>query len=267
MAKEIPYLGSWKGRIIKSIAVDGARTWNEVREKTGLNPKTLNRVLKELFDVEKIRKIKVKTGEDSSREEYRIENELYKQYLSYFKDLESKEQIVPSVSISEKAQKHLISWIDSWQGLKGLNADLENKHFYLSGRHLDELSKELIEKAEAEVLVVNPYVKDCDLTNSLRIPASNKKQVTIIARHDSRDEEFHKILKEVGIDVFYNQKVHAKLIAVDRTIAISSSMNFFSDSSAGKSWEAGLISIEPTVVEEVVNSILAIMEMPESKNI
>ena len=116
-------------------------------------------------------------------------------------------------------------------------------------------------------MVVNPFVKDCDLTNSLRIPASNKKQVTIIARYDKNDEEFHKILKEVGIDVFYNQKVHAKLIAVDRTIAISSSMNFFSDSSAGKSWEAGLISIEPTVVEEVVNSILAILEMPESKNI
>ncbi len=44
-------------------------------------------------------------------------------------------------------------------------------------------------------------------------------------------------------------------------------MNFFSDSSAGKSWKAGLITIEPTVVEEVVNSILAILEMPESRNI
>ncbi|MBA7554702.1 hypothetical protein ES705_47333 [subsurface metagenome] len=74
-------------------------------------------------------------------------------------------------------------------------------------------------------------------------------------------------MKSLGIDVFYNKKVHAKIIAVDRTIALSSSMNFFSDSSAGKSWEAGLITIEPTVVEEVVNSILAILEMPESRNI
>ncbi len=171
------------------------------------------------------------------------------------------------MSISEKAQKDLISWIDSWQGLKGLKVDLENKHFYLAGRHLDELSKELIEKTEAEVLVVNPFVQDCDLSNSLRIPALNKKQVTIITRYNDKDKEFHKILKSLGIDVFYNKKVHAKIIAVDRIIAISSSMNFFSDSSAGKSWEAGLITIEPTVVEEVVNSILAILEMPESRNI
>ncbi len=48
-------------------------------------------------------------------------------------------------------------------------------------------------------------------------------------------------------------------------MAIISSMNFYSGSSGGASWEAGLISVEETVVESIVNSILELLEKPESK--
>jgi hypothetical protein len=43
-------------------------------------------------------------------------------------------------------------------------------------------------------------------------------------------------------------------------------MNFTTGSSGGASWEAGLVSTEETVVESVCNSILELLEKPESKD-
>jgi hypothetical protein len=44
-------------------------------------------------------------------------------------------------------------------------------------------------------------------------------------------------------------------------------MNFYSGSSGGSSWEAGLVSVEETVVENMANSILNFIERPETKEI
>jgi len=69
-----------------------------------------------------------------------------------------------------------------------------------------------------------------------------------------RKQEYHQKLKNEGISLVYDENVHAKLIVVDNAVAISSSMNFFPESSAGVSWEAGLISIDPQVVDSIVKS-------------
>ena len=50
------YLGSWKGRVIRAIAIDGARTWNEIQEFTGLSPKSLNRTLAEMMNAKALEK-------------------------------------------------------------------------------------------------------------------------------------------------------------------------------------------------------------------
>ena len=73
------------------------------------------------------------------------------------------------------------------------------------------------------------------------------------------------MLKGDGVKVTYNKAVYAKLITVDCVVAILSSMNFYSSSSGGASWEAGLVSIEKTVVKSIADSILGLLEKPESK--
>ena len=47
-----------------------------------------------------------------------------------------------------------------------------------------------------------------------------------------------------------------KIIVVDRKIAVDSSMNFFPNSSAGASWEAGMVSIDSNVIDRIVKSII-----------
>ena len=96
--------------------------------------------------------------------------------------------------------------------------------------------------------------------------------VTLITRppDDKKDsykkqkQEYHATLKKEGVTLTYNKMAHAKLIVVDRAVAITSSMNFYSGSSGGASWEAGFVSMEESVVESMVSSILRLLEKPES---
>jgi hypothetical protein len=269
--EEPRYWGSWKGRVIKAIVLDGAKTWNDIRDLTGLSPRSLNTALFEMFDVGILQKM--------IGGEYIVSREIYKDYREFFERQGISEesavreagQKIP-VKFSEEKQKDLVRWIDQWREVKKLGFSLEPKHFFLEGRHLDDISKELICNAKSEVLVVNPYVDKCDLSDTLREASKRGIEVRLITRRPSTSKEpfrqdkrkYHRFLKEEGVSVIYNKVVHAKIVVVDRAVAIISSMNFYSSSSGGASWEAGLISVEETVVESIVNSILELLEKPES---
>lgn len=264
------FWGSWKGRVIKAITIDDARTWDEIRDLTGLSPMSLNRALYEMFEL----RILEKTINGT----YTVSHNIDKEYKSFFdrqKEHEESAKAPTQTRFSEEKQKELIDWIDQWRKLKELTFPLESKHFFLEGRYLDDLSKELICKAKSEVLVANPFVNNCDLSNTLREASKNGVEVKLITRppkiervqFQQNKEEYHGLLKEDGVKVTYNKAVHAKLITVDRAVAILSSMNFYSGSSGGASWEAGLVSMEKTVVESIADSILGLLEKPESKEL
>ena len=274
MTREGPrYWGSWKGRVIKAIALDGAKTWNDIRDLTGLSSKSLNRALFEMFELGILKK--------SSAGVYKVGRGIYHEYKEFFIRPMPSEELDTSevdektpVKFSKGKQKDLVRWIDKWRELKRLDFSLEPKHFFLKGRHLDDISKELISKAETEVLVVNPYVNHCDLSDTLREAGNRRIKVRLITRPPDKKypdwkekQDYHATLKKEGVALRYNKKVHAKIIVVDRAVAIISSMNFYSGSSGGASWEAGLVSVEETVAESIADSILELLEKQETKKI
>ena len=55
------------------------------------------------------------------------------------------------------------------------------------------------------------------------------------------------------------------MVVVDRALVIVSSMNFTLSSYGGRSWEAGLVTTDTDIVEDTVNSILRLIERPESE--
>ncbi|TFF93466.1 hypothetical protein EU546_06160, partial [Candidatus Thorarchaeota archaeon] len=232
--------------------------------QTGLSPKTFNKVLAELYDAEALNKTK--------DDEYRVSYELYKEYRDYFENLEPEKKSVP-VRVTESEQRDLVSWIDQWRETMGLDFSLKPEHFYLEGGNLNNFSEKLILGAKKEVLVVNPYVDQCDISDSLWKTVSDEKQVILVARKPEdkyeeikeRKEKFHQILREKGVKVVYNSRVHAKLIAVDRAVAVASSMNLQSSSAGGSTWEAGIVTKDDTVVESIVDSIYELVERPESE--
>lgn len=262
MSEEKPkYLGSWKGRVIKSIAIDGAKSFNEIRESTGLYYNTLKRVLAELHTANAI------TYNDETKI-YRVEYNLYKEYEKYFQDEQAQRKALTKVKISKEAQEEFTRWIDNWKDNNdSVDFDLKHKHFYLEGSELEEFTKYLISKATAEILIVNYLIERTHLAENLRKPAQDENIVVrIVIRpiDDDKKREYHKLLKDSGVEVFYNETVHAKLVVVDRAVAIVSSMNFTVFSTGGQSWEAGMVTIEPNIANTVADSILNIIEVQET---
>jgi hypothetical protein len=78
-------------------------------------------------------------------------------------------------------------WINQWKEVKDLDFSIEHEHFFLERRYLDDFSKELISHAKSEVLIANPFILPCDLSNTLIEARRNGVKVQIITRrpHDN----------------------------------------------------------------------------------
>ena len=249
---------SWKGQVIEAIVKNGALTWKDLQNATGLGKDALNTALSEMYELKQIEK--------TSEGKYRVCRELYEEYTEFLNRPRMPEKSTKGAdrypSTSSKSRSEIADWINEWKKLRKLDFSLEPKHFFLDDMDLDDLSKQLIRRASKEVLVVNPFIESCSLSKTLEGASKRRVKVTAITRppreEDQRrkeKEEYHSKLRKEGINLVYNKDAHAKLIVVDDEVAVVSSMNFYSGSSGGRTWEAGLVSIEGDVVKSVVNSI------------
>lgn len=239
---------SWQGLVIRAIVQSGRPlTWREIQDATDLGKKLLNWALFELISSKDIYKIESNNNAES---EYNISDERFQIYSELY-----------------NPKTELVKWIAQWKEIRNLDFSIKHEHFFLERRHLDDFSKELISHAKFDVLIANPYIQDCDLSNTLMEASKNGINVQIISRppedkhskYLKKKQDYHSKLKQEGISLFYDAKVHAKLIVVDRAIAIISSMNFYADSSAGVSWEAGLVSTNQKVVNSIANSFSKVL--------
>lgn len=265
MSETVPiYWGTWKGRIIRAIAIDRAFTWDALRDITGLSRQSLNETLSELYTAQALFK--------NDLGEYRVSRNLYNEYIAYFNELENqKVKIDEPTRISKDQQSNLINRIDAWIEFRGLEISLSPRHFYVEGDMLDDITKDMISQSTKEVLIVNPFVEKCNLSDCLIESSISGKEVILVTRppqkngaYTDRTEEYHKIISDSGVKIIYNRSARAKLVVLDRAVGIVSSMNLYSTSTAGTSWEAGIVTIDDRVVEPVTNSILGLIESPES---
>jgi len=249
--QENRHAATWKEEIVKVIVFGGEKSWKSVQQVTGLSDLALKEALDELIELGIIEK---RNGN------YAVNSELWGDLVGerdYFSRL------------SKKKSKALLDWINKWLNRERLDFSLEKGHFYLYGKHLHDFSKKIMEQAESEVLVSNPDLNDCPLTDTLKKLGKCGKTVKVITQPPSEEssrrrwykQEYHSSLKEVGVTVVYSKKINARIITVDRKVAIISSTNF-SHSSVPDFLDSGIISVEETVVDEIINSILKILESP-----
>ena len=242
-----------------------ARTRYEILTETGLDEKAVDTALHELR----------KTGEIKEKDGgyWICRDELYEDYAVFFRNQQSSQELAKPTGRLEVPDRksELVNWIDRWKAVKKLDFSLEHEHFFLVGRHLNDLSGQLISDAKNEVLIVNPFIQDCDLSKTLEDAHNNGAKVTVVTQppdgpYLKERQEYHQRLKEEGINLIYNKQVHAKLIVVDNSIAIVSSMNFYVGSTGGRTWEAGLITTENKTVKSIADSINKLQEKLRRKN-
>ena len=271
--EEPKYYGSWKGRVIEAIVRNGAMDWKGLLKCTELSPKSLNKAIAEL------RQTSILTEKDGK---YRVSHEVWKEYKAFYGSQETTTEdeivekatrtikgigeIISATMSSYGKQNDVKSWVNEWKKVNNLSIPIESKHFFLVDTHLDSISKGLIQNAKDEILVVNPFVEDCNLSNSILEAKKKGVKVRLITRPINKSDRYsddkqvyHADLKQSGISLSYDKRVHAKLIVVDHEVAIISSMNFIVTSSGGSSWEAGVVSMEETVVKSIVDSIMSLL--------
>lgn len=239
---------------------NGSLNWNELQQTTGLDSEALNMALSELYNLGQIKK--------TAQGKYRVCTELFQEYSEFLTRPKPPEK-TDKKAVDEQPRKMVadkrsetVDWIKEWKKLRKLDFSLDSKHFFLDDMDLDDLSKQLIRRACKEVLIVNPFIESCSLSKTLEDASKRRVKVTVITRppreddhHGREKEEYHSKLRKEGITLVYNKDTHAKLIVVDDEVAVVSSMNFYSGSSGGRTWEAGLVSIEEAVIKSVVKSI------------
>jgi len=243
MIPEPRFWGSWRGRIIRAIVLNGNYTRKEILETTQLKKDQFEQALQELFQTELI----VETGKDRFLVN---SSELCNEYRSYW----------------EEVKRSLVNWVNEWRKQEKINT--KSDHFFLEDKLLDKFSENLIENAKSEILVTSPYVEQCHISNSLILMSKKGINVKLVTRNPIEQQYQHEKkmkylskLAQGGVSVANDESIHAKLIVVDRRVAVVSSMNFVAASSGGASWEAGLVTVEENVAQSVVRSIIKRIEI------
>jgi phosphatidylserine/phosphatidylglycerophosphate/cardiolipin synthase-like enzyme len=264
----------WEGQIIKLIIInDGPVFFDTLLQKTGLTAYALRDALHNLFFCNIIAK-------DEGNNSYNLIDEgIRNEWKSFLKGPSTEESAPkekPHHNLPEeknddpptpKGGNGFIKWIEQWQEIRNLSLPLENKHFFLEGEYLDELSRVLIGQAQEEILVTNPYIDSCHLTKELLHASEKKIKVKVVSRKPTLDDETKRKCQsemlKAGMFIHYDSQIHSKLIVIDGKVAIVSSMNFYSQSSGGFTKEAGIVSLDEKVVKSVADYISNLLEKIE----
>jgi len=277
------YWGTWKGQVVRAIAEKYALQWDEILSETGLEPSQLNTAISELIDDGVL-----------DREyggQYWLDNDLWHEYRAYLGDERSKgiveerrrkEREFSTILrnlVRARAERqaepegHLRERIGEWIKFKKIEYSPTTSHLYLKGEHLDSLLSDLIPYSMNEILVVNPYVEKCTLSNLLVDACRSELDVKLITQSPVKDYDgkrkeakirFHKTIKQSGVKLYYNESVHAKMFILDRQVLAIGSMNLYSDSTAGKLWEAGMVTTDKQNIKSALESFDLLEKHPES---
>ena len=251
-------------KIIRAIVIDGETSWTKIKESTGLPSETLNVKLRELLSRNMIHK----------SDHYWVDSGIREMYRRYNVENAGDAALrsVKEVPVSRVEKEALLGTLVNTDGIRGGYKLLECRQLFIEGHHLGHITERLISRSSKVVRVVNPFVEECMVSESLRSASREGREVVLITRppESTSDcgvplkEVYHRVLREDGIILAYNRDVHAKIVVVDRAAAIVSSMNFFPASASGVTWEAGIITIDEDVVAFIDKMIHNLLRRPKT---
>jgi len=277
----LKYLGTLKGQVIKTIAVDGIRKWGEIRDALRLTDDQLSPLIKDL---------KTEGLIENKYDGLWLDYDLWLGYKAHFGDewaikklkaiedgTDWKTQILQRVSAekTESEEYYLAKRFKEWIQFKPQLKLYKNaSHIFLTSGLLDDFLKDQIALAKRQILVVNPYVEKCNLSESLLSASERGVSVLLITRSPHKDRSgerknmkyrFHDAINESKVELYYNESVHAKMFIIDNQVLSTSSMNLYSESTAGKSWESGIVSIDSSNINLARESFEKVLNDRETK--
>lgn len=262
--------------------MDELYQWSKIRDSLGFTDEQFKPYMKKLE----------KEGLIEDRGGFKVEYNLWLQYKAHFGDDWAKRKLVEiederkreeeflRLSAERKRierENHLKRRFQEWVKFMNFDVKPEISHLFLKGDQLDSLIRVLMPISKKEILVVNPYVEKSALCDLLIQGIGKGIDVQLITRSPEKDnfygrrqnakKVYHKTLIESGVQVFYNDDVHAKLFILDKQVLAISSMNLYSESIAGKLWEAGMASTDQSNIKMALESYQQLIADPYTNKI
>lgn len=277
--ESLKHIGTLKGQVLKTIAVDGFRQWSEIRDSLGLTDEQLKPLIKELkregLLEEKHGGLWVEYNHWIGYQAYYGDDWAIKKIAELKEEREEKERLVALMKKKE-IENHLRYRVLDWVKFKKITTNKIFSHIYLKGDLMDSLLRDLIPLSKKEILVVNPYLQKSAICDLCTQGINKGVDVQVITRSPEKDQYpesrrakmvYHKTLIESGVQLYYNENVHAKLFILDKQVLSASSMNLYSESIGGKLWEAGIVSIDPSNLILAIESYQQLQTDPYTKKL
>lgn len=162
------------------------------------------------------------------------------------------------VTQNDGAQDSVIKCVIGWSNRKTLDYNVASEHFFVEGDLLNRLCKDVLDYSKTEVIVVNPNVYPCSLSDKLK--ETGDRSIKIITQSPlsegknnvaSSRQKYHEVLLKKGVRIFYNDRIHAKMILSDGKLGIVSSLNFKSKSTSGRNHEAGMTTWQKDAIDSI----------------
>jgi len=211
----LKHLGTLKGQVIKTIAVDGLRQWGEIRDALGFTDAQLRPLIKDL------------KSEGFLEEKHGglwLDYDLWLGYQAHYGDewainkiadlKEEQEEQERRLTLRKKreSETHLVRRFQEWITFKKLDIKPDCSHVYLKGELLETILCDLVPLAKKKILIVNPYVEKCSLCDLIISTSQRGIDIKLITRSPKIDFEgrrkkskilFHKTLKDSDVNLYY----------------------------------------------------------------
>jgi len=113
---------------------------------------------------------------------------------------------------------------------------------------------DLILEAKKEIIILSPWIELTGHQEDLIKNAVKKDiNVTLLARKPTAQKQSEAIekLQQIGAQVFFDNRLHAKMILIDRTVALISSSNII-PTSMTENHELGILTLNEEVLEDLL---------------
>ena len=257
--RDIKHLFTEKGDVLSAIVIYGAKTFSEIEyimSQTAFERWTkLHVLLKELIQEGDV--TLNEAGEYKARPELEEDYSYFEQHMDKWLEPPEPWEYPDDYIEPEPKYPDIVSTTESWIKLQKPNIVYEQGHFFLEGHHLDSFTRFLLTKAFNTIIVVNPFIDQSTPTQLLIKAKRRGKTVVMVTRPPTKGyvKKLHDWLEQERVKMLYHKNLHAKIVIIDDSLAIVSSMNFMQRATAGITWEAGIGTVNKDIVDAIKASL------------
>jgi hypothetical protein len=139
-------------------------------------------------------------------------------------------------------------------------------HCFVENEDIVDLEKRIVPAARQQIVAVQPSIVQDDLGELLWNAALDGVEVILITCPPGKasdgvekSTQWHNELARAGVDITYRNDIKSDVLVVDISVAVVSAPTPSGRSESERAWQPGLVTFEQHVVDNVLASVLRLL--------